>query len=471
MSISWLNWGNTVKMAKAIGMQDWADKLNSVTTVYMYIGIAVIATTHEYLFSPIECYFPTVPSGKNFEKFTTQLCFVTGTVAILPGEPIPQNDAQWEAAKRDYKIVYYQWIPFILGLQCLMYYIPYLIWQAFCYNRSGTDLENLVNAANSAEGKSGDSRVAAVNDIARNLEDIFYKHRNYSAGQRAKMKRGIYNKLNFIIPSKRLGNNILIGYLLIKVLYVINAISQIYIIRKLLDLDKNAHLLEGLSFGGKIAKDLLSGRSWRDSRLFPRVTFCHYPSLRHLGATNQFTGQCTLPTNMIYEKIYMFLWFWTVFVAVATAVSIPIWFVRMGVQTNRNRSLKKYLKVSEALDYTFTKDRLRNFDLAFLRLDGAFLIDMIARNAGDLVATEIVTALWKIFVERYEGQRDFRKDIRGPPPSHHGTGGANSLTGDESVDSNLPPAVDDEKKPIAPSPQGVQPPPLPPKVADNNYLI
>ncbi|KAG5447710.1 Innexin unc-9 [Clonorchis sinensis] len=152
-------------------------------------------------------------------------------------------------------------------------------------------------------------------------------------------------------------------------------------------------------FGIAIARDILSGKDWQRTLVFPRVGYCLVP-VRHMGASNYVTGQCVLPVNMLNERIYVFLWFWIVLAATLTAISIPTWFMRMSYQKSRTCFIKKYLKLGEVLT---KKDRgmVEKFKRQFLRQDGIFLLRMIAINAGDLICSDIVCQLWKIFKTRY----------------------------------------------------------------------
>ncbi len=71
--------------------------------------------------------------------------------------------------------VYYQWVPFVLGLQAIMFYVPQLIWQACCYSRTGTDLEALVQAA--VDGNHGPvaDKPNKAKDIAERIEQLLFQ--------------------------------------------------------------------------------------------------------------------------------------------------------------------------------------------------------------------------------------------------------------------------------------------------------
>ncbi len=72
-------------------------------------------------------------------------------------------------------LVYYQWVPFMLGLQCILFYIPRVIWQAICYNRTGTDLENICQKAVDAVRVKVGARKEACEDIAASIEQLLFQ--------------------------------------------------------------------------------------------------------------------------------------------------------------------------------------------------------------------------------------------------------------------------------------------------------
>ncbi|TPP61361.1 Innexin [Fasciola gigantica] len=192
--------------------------------------------------------------------------------------------------------------------------------------------------------------------------------------------------------------------MLVKSLYLINGVGQLFMMERFLGLNRRNYTMFGLA----IAHDILTGKDWEVTLVFPRVGYCLIP-VRHMGSRNYVTSQCVLPVNMLNERIYVFLWFWIVLACTLTAISIPTWFVRMSYQKSRTCFIKRYLKLGEVLS---RKDRVmvEKFKRQFLRHDGIFLLKMISLNAGDLICADIVCQLWKVFKSRYF----FRDLTRGP---------------------------------------------------------
>jgi len=70
--------------------------------------------------------------------------------------------------------------------------------------------------------------------------------------------------------------------------------------------------------------------------------------VRRLGAVHRYTIQCVLPINLFSEKIYMFLWFWTVFVAIVTVISALSWLLNI-VYIKRKQYVHRYVNLAVKL--------------------------------------------------------------------------------------------------------------------------
>ena len=53
--------------------------------------------------------------------------------------------------------------------------------------------------------------------------------------------------------------------------------------------------------------------------LFSRLTKCTFHKYGHSGTIEKHDALCLLALNIISEKIYVFLWFWLIILAVLTA--------------------------------------------------------------------------------------------------------------------------------------------------------
>lgn len=195
--------------------------------------------------------------------------------------------------------------------------------------------------------------------------------------------------------SKRRGTYIVAAYLFIKVLYLLNAIGQIFLMQHFLGFNTTLSPVFGIS----VLHDIVKGHDWQMTQIFPRVGFC-YAELKILGVqANGVTAQCALPVNMLNEKIYIFLWWWIVFAATITLVYLGIWVFRFCMRSREADYIFKYINLSDDV-MPFDERNAYDFASKFLRHDGMFLVRMVRMNAGDVVAAAVVNALWDRYMRR-----------------------------------------------------------------------
>lgn len=388
-----------------VGFEDLADRANFQWNVILLLICMVLVTLRQYFMSPLVCYLPTTVSGVNADSYITNLCWIEGTFPInLSSGEVPHKVTDWDALKPQ-QMNYYQWVPLVLGLQAILYYLPRIFWSIFTYNRTGTDLQNLVRTANSITREDGEKRQKMVQHISRTLELLLFSRREYRGGS-----GDIINRLrrSSLFPGKRHGNNLVYVYLFVKILYAFIGVCQLYMMYIFLRFDSR----EGyLFFGFRVLNDIIKGKPWTETQVFPRVGMCRH-TLQHVGASNRLFAQCVLPINMLNEKIYVFLFFFLGAVVWITLISIPLWIVRMGIKKRQRHFVRRFLKIADLYDRDDPKMALLvdRFISEFLRQDGHFILRMISMNAGDLIAVEIVCCLFADYKKQY-----LDKDFRGPP--------------------------------------------------------
>ncbi|EUB58479.1 Innexin unc-9 [Echinococcus granulosus] len=420
---TFLDYLTKFKVTTYAGVEDFADKFNFIFTVIVLSLCTVIITAKSYLLKPIACYISTEVGGTNLLNYVENYCWVQGTIPISYASKMPQNDAEW-AELENVKILYYQWVPFVLGLQCCLFYTPRLIWQAICYNRTGTDLENLVNQAMTAMHSDEKSRQSTVDNIAEGIEHLLFqgqkramldreasrgsgrsgtdsegeKMLDYSSEKHHRRNLAVQSA-RLRILSKRRGNYIVLTYLLIKVLYLANAVGQMFLMQHFLGFNSTSSPLFGIS----VLKNIINGHDWQMTQIFPRVGFC-YAEMKILGVrVNGVTAQCALPVNMLNEKLYIFLWWWILAAAIITAIYLLLWIVRICARSREVDYIIKYIRFADDVPQFDERD-VDDFALRFLRHDGIFLIRMVRMNAGDVVAAGVVNALWNRYQQRLESR-------------------------------------------------------------------
>ncbi|KAL3307221.1 Innexin inx2, partial [Cichlidogyrus casuarinus] len=301
---------------------------------------------------------------------------------------------------------YYQWVPLVLGLQAIMYYLPRIVWASFVYNKVGTDLENLVKSAFNASKEEGQNREKTVKHVAKTLEVLVFNRREYRQVHNS-ISRTMRHTLSSL-PGKRHGNNLVYMYLFIKVLYLLVGMAQLFIMYLFLRFDEH----EGYFwFGFRILQDIINGKPWTETNIFPRVGMCRH-EMKNVGSDNKIFAQCVLPINMLNEKIYVFLYFFFAAVLIMTALSIPLWIIRMGMKNRQRHFIRRFLKIADHYDRENPKQKamIEKFVDEFLRQDGHFILRMLSMNAGDLITVEIVCHLFSDYQKQF-----MHMDLRGDP--------------------------------------------------------
>ena len=372
-----------------INLQDFADKLNFRWTPLILILCATVISIKQYLMRPLACYISHQVGGNGIDAYVENFCWIHGTYPIALNTQISHLQHSWNELNA-IKVSYYQWIPFILGLQTILFTVPQLFWSMFIYNRTGVDLEQLIILASKAVNNVGKLRKNVVKHIVNVLDDMINCHRDYRTGKFATYRRRLASCCFFFVPSKRLGSWLFLFYLFIKMLSIINVVGQIFLMQTFLQMGNNY-----THFGYDILRDVIKGRDWQESLVFPRVTYCRV-FLRHLSSNNNLFVQCTLPVNMISEKIYIFLWWYFIFVAILTSCSFLKW-ITLSSQKAALCFTKRLLKTGRLYGDGDNKIILHDFVRDFLQKDGLFLMRMFECNVGDIVTIRIACHLFKVY--------------------------------------------------------------------------
>ncbi|KAE9419237.1 hypothetical protein Angca_004838, partial [Angiostrongylus cantonensis] len=345
------NINNYIRQVKSTHDDDSIDRLNYVTTIYMLLGFALTLFAKNYVGEPMQCWVPNQWTAV-WEVFSESYCFVENTYFV------PMNDSNMPAVhtREGRKMIYYQWVPFILSLMAFCFYIPRGIWKIFS-PYSGLALADLMTAA----------------------------RRSAKTGEEDKMIYSMVTTLRKVHTSKvvRYGSSLFNLYIIMKVLIFVNLLLQFFLL--------NHFLGTAYTFwGAGILFDMIRGRQWQNSGHFPRVAFCDL-TVREMGNVNNWTVQCVLMVNMFNEKIFIFLWFWFAFLLFCTVINLFIWIHRRISRAARMAFLYDVLTDS-GLD-TSVSDR-EEFYEDVVKDDGILVLLLLDANGGRLQSGELVNQLW-----------------------------------------------------------------------------
>lgn len=359
---------------------NFVDRMSRLYTLMIATSFAFLVTTKQYVGSPIHCWCPAQFTESHID-YTNEFCWISNTYYLPNERPIPGEKFSTKSM-----ISYYQWVPIVLLLQGLLSLCPNLLWR-FISKRSGINLSSIMDAAQiTSQASYLEIREKAIRYIANQMDIYLLAQREYSTSCSVRMKK-LISKLCWFVGGKEYGNYLITSYLLIKSLYFVNAIGQITILAMILDEDYHV-------YGLQVVEHLIRSRDWGLLRHFPRVTLCEF-DIRDQSRVHSYVVQCVLSINLFNEKIFAFLWFWLIFIAIITIGDLMTWLFRSLYWPGQVQFIRKRLNTMDA------KQRescvMAQFTQNYLRRDGMLILRLIGMNMGDLVAAEIICRLWNSY--------------------------------------------------------------------------
>ncbi|VDN07394.1 unnamed protein product [Thelazia callipaeda] len=355
---------------------DRIDRLNYFVTSSLLTFFAILVSAKQYVGSPIQCWMPMEFKG-GWEQYAEDYCFIQNTYWVHFDEPVPEdvND------RRDAEIGYYQWVPIVLVLQALMFFIPAWVWKTL-NKQSGLDLDAIVKETKNLRASKSDERKKELKKLSSFIAECLEFDKPHSPSHR-------YLCFNF---GSSLGSYVTSLYLIVKLLFLINIFTQFVILNNFLG---TSHGL----WGFQTLIDLWQGREWLDSGIFPRVTMCDF-KVRRLANIHRYSVQCVLMINMFNEKIYLFLWFWFLFVAASTLLNFIYFSYNTILGLNRERTARLLLSHIDLDETPLDETILRRFVHRGLRPDGILLLRFVDMYAGGMLARDLCGQLFSSYSKK-----------------------------------------------------------------------
>jgi len=323
-------------------------KLHYRTSCSILFICCLLVTANDLIGSTISCISGSIP-GNVLDTY----CWITSTFSIpskqdgkvgddhaYPGVAPMTNDQQDKVYH-----AYYQWVPFVLFLQGVMFYLPHYLWKIF-------EDKKLERITSGLRGKTFDKE--ARRDANENL-------------------------VNYLWQTKGMHNSYAIKYYVCDVLNFVNVIGQLFFVDKFLGgvfMTYGTEVFNWVQMDDELRTDPMM-------KVFPRLTKCTFYNYGASGTLQAHDALCVLALNIINEKIYLTLWLW--FIALAVLTSIYLVYLLAIITLP---SLRKAVVVRKALGDV--KDKTYHMvDKA--EFGDWFILYLISRNMD--------TAMYNMFIE------------------------------------------------------------------------
>ena len=361
---------------------DFIDRLSNRYTVGIIVGFAVLLSVVQSFAKAIVCWCPKHFTGSHC-KYANSFCWIRNTYHLPYDDHIPRPNEY-----HDY-ILYYQWLPIMLVCQAALFYAPSIVWHGL-NQKSGVDADHILqNAGTLHKAKRGKDKDGIIRLIVYQMHRFLNAPKSTKRGWQDRFK-SVLNVICCRCCGARMGNYLVVLYLFSKLLYIANAIGQLYLLNALLRTNYNL-------FGVEYFRNTINNYTYADnSPVFPKVSMCDF-NVRRLGNVQRYTVQCTLPLNLFAEKMYVFLWFWMVLIAAISVAGFFTWFIRALFRKDRLLFIRNHLHATGAMDEHHAKELTAIFLDDYLKQDGAFLLRLIIHNTSNLCCTEITNGVYEFW--------------------------------------------------------------------------
>ena len=145
-------------------------------------------------------------------------------------------------------------------------------------------------------------------------------------------------------------------------------------------------------WGPVVLSKLFSGIPLPANNIFPYLTLCKF-SVRKISKLETYYAQCVLMINMFNEKIFLFLWFWLVLMAVTNLCSFIHWFLLIS-GASRKRVMYSFLKKTQ-LNIMRNEPVLNCFVKFVLTPDMLLVLAFISANYGEILCRQLVVQMYQ----------------------------------------------------------------------------
>ena len=126
--------------------------------------------------------------------------------------------------------------------------------------------------------------------------------------------------------------------------------------------------------------------------VFPKVTKCTFHTYGPSGTIARHDGLCILALNIINEKIFVFLWFWFVLLAIISGLALVYRIVILSVPSLRVRIIMK--KLHGRVDRKIIEDLLNSSQHSWIDQIGDYWVFfLLSKNLPTIAMKNVLEQL------------------------------------------------------------------------------
>lgn len=323
-------------------------RLHYLFTSILLIAFSLMVTARQYFGNPIDCMM-----HKDNIQYIDVYCWIHSTFTMPQahdktiGKEVAHPGIQNSAGEEMKYYAYYQWVCFVLFFQAALFYIPRWLWKMW-------------------EGGLMDTIVLGMHIGIMTEED-------------KNNKKGVL--VDYLIRNAGRHTMYAIRYFIAEVLCLVNVIGQMYLMNRFLG-------GEFFDYGTRVLAYSEMNQFERADPMvyvFPRMTKCRFHKFGPSGDITRHDALCILPLNIVNEKIYIFIWFWFIILAILSSIVILYRLFIIAFPRYRLNILRTRARLADP-------NNLRSI-LRIANIGDWYLLYTLAKNIDPVVYREVVDDL------------------------------------------------------------------------------
>lgn len=337
-----------------------------ITSAILFV-CCILCTTTSLIGDPISCITDGGVPGHVINTY----CWITSTFTLphQQGKPVgthvahPGVGSYVEGENETRYHSYYQWVPFMLFFQGLLFYIPHWVWK----NWEEGKVRMISDGIRGSMIGSKDDRRDRQSRLVQYMMDTLHLHNTYAA-----------------------------GYFFCEALNFINVVGNIFFVDVFLGGAFLKYGTDVVRYSGMNQEN----RTDPMIAVFPRVTKCTFHKFGPSGTIQKHDALCVLALNILNEKIFIFLWFWFIFLSVLSGLALLYSTVIVVLPSIRETILKRRFRFGTPAGVSTVVDKTQVGDFLLLHLLGqnmnivvfGEILDELSRKLNDYMHNNVPTA-------------------------------------------------------------------------------